>query len=64
MNKEGLRATRQENGQNNQPYYEVGDFNRDGQEGFAVALINQGKRYFFQRRWRDLKTCEILRGHV
>jgi len=44
VNKEGLTATRQENGQNYQPYYTVGDFNRDGQEDFAVALINQGKR--------------------
>ncbi len=44
LNKEGLKATRQENGQNYQPYYAVGDFNRDGQEDFAVALINPGKR--------------------
>ena len=44
VNKEGLTATRQENGQNYQPYYAVGDFNRDGQEDFAVVLINQGKR--------------------
>jgi hypothetical protein len=38
------KATRQENVQNYQPYYAVGDFNRDGQEDFAVALINQEKR--------------------
>ena len=44
LNKEGLKATRQENGQSYQPYYAVGDFNRDGEEDFAVALINQGKR--------------------
>lgn len=44
LNKEGLKATRQENGQSYQPYYAVGDFNGDGQEDFAVALINQGKR--------------------
>lgn len=44
VNKEGLKATRQENGQNYQPYYAVGDFNRDGQGDFAVVLINQGKR--------------------
>lgn len=44
LNKEGLKATRQENGQNYQPYYAVGDFNHDGQEDFAVALINPGKR--------------------
>lgn len=44
LNKEGLKATRQENGQNYQPYYAVGDFNGDGKEDFAIALINQGKR--------------------
>lgn len=44
MNKDGLTVTRQENGQNYQPYYAVGNFNCDGQENFAVALINQGKR--------------------
>lgn len=44
VNKEGLTAARQENGQNYQPYYAVGDFNRDGQEDFAVVVINQGKR--------------------
>lgn len=43
-NKEGLAATRQESGRNYQPYYAVGDFNRDGREDFAVALINDGKR--------------------
>jgi hypothetical protein len=42
-NKEGLKATRQHNGQSYQPYYAVGDFNRDGQEDFAVALINPRK---------------------
>ena len=44
VNTEGLVATRQENGRNYQPYYAVGDFNRDGREDFAVALINEGKR--------------------
>jgi len=44
VNKEGLTAARQDNGQNYQPYYAVGDFNRDGHEDFAVAVINQGKR--------------------
>ncbi len=43
-NKEGLAATRQENGKNYQPYYALGDFNRDGQGDFAVALINEGRR--------------------
>lgn len=43
-NKEGLAATRQENGQNYQPYYVVGDFNRDGKDDFAVALIDNGRR--------------------
>lgn len=43
-NKEGLAATRQENGKNYQPYYAVGDFNRDGREDFAVALVNDAKR--------------------
>lgn len=40
VNREGLAATRQENGQNYQPYYAVGDFNRDQKEDFAVALID------------------------
>ncbi len=44
VNKEGLKATRQENGQDYQPYYVVGDFNRDGHEDFAVAAINPRKR--------------------
>lgn len=43
-NKEGLAATRQENGKNYQPYYALGDFNRDGQGDFAVAFINEGRR--------------------
>jgi hypothetical protein len=43
-NKEGLAATRQENGRNYQPYYAVGDFNGDGHEDFAVALISPAKR--------------------
>lgn len=43
-NKEGLLATRQEYGENYQPYYAVGDFNRDGREDFAVALINNQRR--------------------
>ncbi len=43
-NQEGLTATRQENGRNYQPYYAVGDFNRDGREDFAVALVNDTRR--------------------
>ena len=37
----GLAATRQEYGAAYHPYYAVGDFNRDGQEDFAVALIDR-----------------------
>lgn len=44
VNKEGLAATRQENGPNYQPYYAVGDFNRDGKEDFAVVLIEPGRQ--------------------
>lgn len=43
QNKAGLEASRQEYGQDYQPYYAVGDFNRDGQQDFAVALINPQK---------------------
>ena len=34
-------------GRKYQPYYAVGDFNGDGQEDFAVSLINSKKR-----RWK------------
>ena len=44
QNKEGLAASRAEYGRDYQPYYAVGDFNRDGQQDFAVALINGQKR--------------------
>lgn len=44
QNRDGLTASRLEYGRNYQPYYAVGDFNRDGQQDFAVALINQQKR--------------------
>ncbi len=43
-NTEGLAASRIEYGQNYQPYYVTGDFNHDGQQDFAVALINKQKR--------------------
>ena len=38
---------RRERGRNYQPYYAIGDFNGDGKEDFAVALINKRKR-----RWK------------
>ncbi|MGH9424984.1 MAG: hypothetical protein ACRD2L_01565, partial [Terriglobia bacterium] len=44
LNKSGLAATRKEQGRNYQPYYAVGDFNRDGREDFAVAFVNDRKR--------------------
>jgi hypothetical protein len=47
VNKSGLAAMRRERGRNYQPYYAVGDFNGDGKEDFAVALINTRKR-----RWK------------
>jgi hypothetical protein len=43
LNREGLAASRAEYGRDYQPYYSVGDFNRDGQQDFAVALINGQK---------------------
>ena len=43
-NREGLAASRVEYGRNYQPYYAIGDFNHDGQQDFAVALISQQKR--------------------
>lgn len=43
-NIEGLAASRTEYGRDYQPYYAVGDFNRDGQQDFAVALIDGQKR--------------------
>ncbi len=45
LNVEGLAASRTEYGRDYQPYYAVGDFNRDGQQDFAVALINGQKRF-------------------
>ncbi|MDQ6652662.1 MAG: FG-GAP repeat protein [Acidobacteriota bacterium] len=42
-NKEGLAATRKEQGRNYHPYYAVGDFNGDGKEDFAVAFIKTRK---------------------
>lgn len=40
-NSEGLAATRKERGRNYHPYYAVGDFNGDGREDFAVALVKK-----------------------
>ena len=42
-NIEGLVASRTEYGRDYQPYYVLGDFNRDGQQDFAVALIDRRK---------------------
>ena len=44
LNKDGLAASREEYGRDYQPYYAIADFNHDGQQDFAVALINQQKR--------------------
>lgn len=38
LNVEGLAASRAEYGRDYQPYYAVGDFNRDGQQDFAVII--------------------------
>ena len=43
-NKEGLEATRQEYGRGYQPYYAAGDFSGDGEEDFAVVLVDRRKR--------------------
>ncbi len=42
-NKDGLAATRKEEGRNYHPYYAVGDFNGDGKEDFAVAFVKTRK---------------------
>lgn len=39
-NAEGLAATRSARSQPYHPYYATGDFNADGQEDFAVALLH------------------------
>lgn len=44
LNKVGLAASREEYGRDYQPYYAIADFNHDGQQDFAVALINKQKR--------------------
>ena len=43
MSKEGLAATRKEEGRNYHPYYAAGDFNGDGREDFAVAFVKKRK---------------------
>ena len=54
-NKNGLAATRKERGKSYYPYYAVGDFNGDGKEDFAVALINKRAR-----KWRF--TIAVFNG--
>jgi hypothetical protein len=44
MNKVGLASAREENGTLYHPYYVVGDFNKDVNDDFAVALIDKRKR--------------------
>ncbi len=41
MNESGLAAIRKEDNKNYQPYYAVGDFNGDGKQDFAVALVKK-----------------------
>ena len=43
-NAEGLAATRSARSEPYHPYYAAGDFNADGQEDFAVALIHPRRR--------------------
>ena len=43
QNVDGLAASREEYGRAYQPYHATGDFNHDGQQDFAVALINGQK---------------------
>lgn len=43
-NRAGLRDARQEYGAAYQPYFAAGDFNGDGQNDFAVVLVDQRKR--------------------
>jgi len=43
-NREGLTEYRKQEGKNYNPYYAVGNFNRDGKEDFAVAFVNDRKR--------------------
>src|SRR5688572_8685099 len=44
LNKDGLAATREQNGKNYHPYYAVGDFNHDKRADFAVVLVNKRKK--------------------
>lgn len=44
VNESGLAAIRKEDDKNYQPYYAVGDFNGDGKQDLAVALINKRLR--------------------
>lgn len=40
-NKDSLAVTRKERGRTYHPYYAVGDFNGDGKQDFAVALVKK-----------------------
>jgi hypothetical protein len=44
LNKEGLKVAREQYGLTYQPYYAIGDFNRDRVEDFAVVFINRQRR--------------------
>ncbi|MEO7674422.1 MAG: hypothetical protein ABIU09_10155 [Pyrinomonadaceae bacterium] len=44
LNKDGLAITREQQGKDYNPYYAVGDFNRDKREDFAVALVDKRKK--------------------
>lgn len=43
LNRDGLAATREQNGKGYHPYYAVGDFNRDKQKDLAVVLVSKRK---------------------
>jgi hypothetical protein len=42
-NKDGLATIDNSYSESKSPYYAVGDFNRDGREDFAIALVNTRK---------------------
>jgi hypothetical protein len=44
LNKQGLAGTREEFGSGYQPYYAAGDFNHDGDDDFAVVLVDKRKK--------------------
>ncbi len=57
LNKDGLAATREQNGKNYHPYYAVGDFNQDKREDFAVVLVNKRKK-------KDKLAVAIFNGAI